>query len=499
MHQSSSRRQFLHTALGGIAAASIVVGFDVRRRTWLTAAAQDAADRPGDALPPLDGTLFVDAAHLDAAQDDFGHIVHERPVAVLLPGSIQDIVEMVRYARRHGLQVAMRGNGHSPFGQSQVEAGIVIDSSSLADVQLGSSGGSAWVDAGPGAHWRAVLQAALPQGLTPPVLTDYQDLTVGGTLSVGGIGGTSQTFGVQADNVIELEVVTGEGDRVACSESLRPNLFNAVLAGLGQCALIVRARVRLIAAPAQVTIFNLFYDDIEVYVRDQLLLLRQGRFEHLQGQVVANAAGTGWRFMIEAGAFFTPPQSPDTAALLAGLNDVRADMTSLTESYSDYVFRLDPTIAFLIAIGVWGFPHPWIDLFVPASSAASFVGGIVSSLTLADTGNGPILFYPVDSRRMRRPFFRLPDERYCFEFSILRTADPSVPSSVPDMLADNRAIYDQLVQIGGTRYGNGAIPFERRDWRRHFGDQWPALAAAKGRFDPDRVLTPGQGIFAPRR
>ena len=144
MHQSSSRRQFLHTALGGIAAASIVVGFDVRRRSWLTAAAQDAADRHGDPLPHLDGTLFVDAAHLDAAQDDFGHIVHERPVAVLLPGSVQDIVEMVRYARRHDLQVAMRGNGHSPFGQSQVEAGIVIDSSSLADVQLGSSGSSAW-------------------------------------------------------------------------------------------------------------------------------------------------------------------------------------------------------------------------------------------------------------------------------------------------------------------------------------------------------------------
>jgi FAD/FMN-containing dehydrogenase len=394
----------------------------------------------------------------------------------------------------------MRGNGHSPFGQSQVEAGVVIDSSSLADVQLGSSAGSgAWVDAGPGAHWRAVLQASLAQGLSPRVLTDYQDLTVGGTLSVGGIGGTSQTFGVQADNVIELEVVTGEGERVVCSESQHAQLFNSVLAGLGQCALIVRARVPLIAAPAQVMIFNLFYDDIEVYVSDQLRLLRQGRFDHLQGQVVANAAGTGWRFMIEAGTFFTPPQSPNTAALLAGLNDVRADMTSSSESYSDYVFRLDPLIAFLISIGVWGFPHPWMDLFVPASSAASFVGGVVSNLSAADTGGGPILFYPVDSRRMQRPFFRLPDEHYCFEFSILRTADPSVPSSVSEMLADNRAIYEQLVQIGGTRYANGAIPFDRQDWRRHFGPEWSALVAAKRRFDPDGVLTPGQGIFPPRR
>jgi cytokinin dehydrogenase len=496
MHQSSSRRQFLHAGLGGIAASSIVVGFDIQRGSWLTAGAADPAAAGHAAVPQFDGTLFVDAAHLDAAQDDFGHIVHHRPVAVLLPGSIRDIVEVVRYARRHHLQVAMRGNGHSPFGQAQVQAGIVIDSSSLADIHgVGfSEEAGAWIDVGPGVHWRSVIQEAFDHGLTPPVLTDFQGLSVGGTLSVGGIGATTQRFGVQADNVLELEVVTGTGERVVCSPSRRSDLFNAVLAGLGQAALIVRARVPLVAAPERVLVFNLFYDDIDVYVADQLRLLSEHRFDHLQGQVVANAAGTGWRFMIEAGSYFTGPE-PDPAPLLAGLQDVRADAQTVNQSYLDYVFRLDPLIEFLISIGVWSFPHPWLDLFVPASAAASFVGDVVSSLTTADTGGGPVLFYPINSRRIRRPFFRLPDERRCFLFSLLRTADPSVPSSVPEMLADNRAIYDQLVQVGGTRYANGALAFDVRDWRQHFGEQWRALVAAKRRYDPDRVLTPGQGIF----
>ncbi|MEO8181021.1 MAG: FAD-binding protein [Deltaproteobacteria bacterium] len=495
MHQSSSRRQFLHTAFGGIAASSIVVGFDIQRGTWLTAGAAPSADSSRAPLPHLDGTLFVDAAHLDAAQDDFGHIVHHRPVAVLLPGSVHDIVEVVRYARRHHLQVAMRGNGHSPFGQAQVQAGIVIDSSSLADIHgLGSNEAGAWLDVGPGAHWRSVIQEAFDHGLTPPVLTDFQDLSVGGTLSVGGVGATTQTFGVQADNVLELEVVTGEGDRVVCSAARRSDLFNAVLAGLGQVALIVRARVLLVAAPERVLVFNLFYDDIDVYVADQLRLLSEHRFDHLQGQVVADATGTGWRFMIEAGSYFTGPD-PNPAPLLAGLHDVRSDAQSVTQSYLDYVFRLDPLVEFLISIGVWGFPHPWLDLFVPASVASSFVGDVVSSLTSADTGGGPVLFYPVNSRRIRRPFFRLPDERRCFLFSLLRTADPSVPSSVTQMLADNRDIYDRLVQVGGTRYANGALAFDARDWRRHFGEQWRALVEAKRRYDPDRILTPGQGIF----
>jgi FAD/FMN-containing dehydrogenase len=33
-------------------------------------------------------------------------------------------------------------------------------------------------------------------------------------------------------------------------------------------------------------------------------------------------------------------------------------------------------------------------------------------------------------------------------------------------------------------------------WRQHFGPHWEALVAAKRRYDPDRVLTPGQGFFS---
>jgi FAD/FMN-containing dehydrogenase len=462
----------------------------------VTAGATEAPGSEFSALPDLDGTLFLDAAHLDAAEDDFGHIVHRRPVAVLLPGSIDDIVAMVEFARCHNLQVAMRGISHAPFGQAQVEAGIVIDSSSLATVgpvQTIASG--SWIDVQPGAQWRAVISAAFAQGLTPRVLTDFQGLSVGGTLSIGGIGGTTQRFGVQADNVLELEVVTGRGEHITCSPTQRQQLFNAVLAGLGQSALIVRARIPLMPAPALVRVFSLFYDNIDVYMQDQLTLLAEGRFDHLQGQVVAHPSGTGWRFMIEAGVYFSPPAAPNPAVLLAGLSDVRADATDVTQSYLDFAFRLDPLIAFLISIGVWDFPHPWMDLFVPASAASGFVGGVLAGLTTADTGGGPILFYPVDTSRMQRPFFRLPDEPTAFLFSLLRTAAPPTPETVQAMLASNRQIYDQLVALGGTRYANGAIPFTPQDWRAHFGNSWRALRNAKLRFDPDRILTPGQGIF----
>lgn len=75
------------------------------------------------ALTRLGGrsTLYYDTAR-QAAADDFGHIVHRLPTAVLKPGSIQDIVKLVQFANRHGVKVSIRGHGYAMFGQTQVEA-----------------------------------------------------------------------------------------------------------------------------------------------------------------------------------------------------------------------------------------------------------------------------------------------------------------------------------------------------------------------------------------
>lgn len=492
MSEHISRRRLVK-GVATVAAALAVVGFDPSRRSWATAGPAGPDHGGVVPVPPLDGTLTVDPQARQEAADDYGHIVHRLPVAVLRPGSIADVVAIVRYARAQRLKIAMRGQGHACYGQAQVAAGIVIDSRTLATVHSVSAD-RAVVD--PGVTWGGLLTAAAPIGRTPPVLTDYLGLSVGGTLSGGGIGGATQHYGVQLDTASELLVVTGRGELVRCSARVNRELFELVLGGFGQYGIIVRATVALVPAAASARVFNLFYDDLGRYLADQLTLLRDGRFSYLEGQVQPHPSGTGWRFMIEGVAYHTPPAVPDDAALLAGLSDDRPSATVSTVSHLDWAFRLEPAVAYLKAIGDWYRPHPLLDLFVPAARAENVLAAALATLTPLDIGIGPILLYPAATRRFTRPLFRVPAEPEVFLLSLLRTTAGSDPALLQRQLDSNRALHDATVAAGGTWYPIGAIAdYGPRDWQRHYGRLWPRVVDGKRRYDPDDVLTPGQRMF----
>ncbi|MBD2249674.1 FAD-binding protein [Nostoc sp. FACHB-888] len=129
MNLNTPRRSILQ----GLVASAIVIGFDVVGRSWVTSA---NAASIFESIPQLDGTLSTDSETLVSASVDFGNIVHRQPIAVLHPGSIEDIVQIIQFARTHQIKVAARGQGHSTYGQSQVEAGIVINMSTLNKIHF---------------------------------------------------------------------------------------------------------------------------------------------------------------------------------------------------------------------------------------------------------------------------------------------------------------------------------------------------------------------------
>ncbi|MEU1182163.1 FAD-binding protein [Streptomyces sp. NPDC005820] len=494
MSRTPSRRTVLH---GVTLAGATVIGFDPTARSW---AATTSATGPTPAglarIPRLDGTLVTDDSSLTAAADDFGHIVHRRPSAVLRPGSVRDVVTMIRFCNDHRLPVAPRGQGHAAFGQAQTRGGLIIETATLADIgDLDSD--STTVTVGAGARWSAVARATLAHGLTPPVFTDYLELSVGGTLSVGGLGGQAHRHGAQVDNVTELRVVTGAGELVRCSPSRRPDLFHAVLAGLGQCAVIVEATVRLVPAPATVRHYLLTYDDLDTFLEDQRLLVREGRFAYVEGQVSADAEGAFRVYILEAVAYGPPVgPEPDDTVLLRGLRHDPATVNRTDRTYYDFLDRIAPFVAVLKESGLWAYAHPWLDLMFPGRSAAALAAPLLDALTPDTLGpGGVVLFYPLLREHFRTPLLRTPDDDVFHLFDFLRTVPPDDTAAVDGALAANRAAYDTVTAAGGTRYPVGAMRLTRDDWRTHFGAAWPAFERAKHTYDPNGILTPGQGVF----
>ncbi|WP_405957698.1 FAD-binding protein [Streptomyces phaeochromogenes] len=488
-----SRRPPRRSVLRGLAAAgTAVIGFDPFTRSW----AVTPSDRPLHGIPDLDGTLHTDEAALSAAADDFGHIVHRRPAAVLRPGSVADVVAMVRFCDRRGIPVAPRGQGHATNGQAQVSGGLVIETTPLDAIHpLGP--GSSGVRVGAGAKWSDVAKATLVHGLTPAVFTDYLELSVGGTLSVGGLGGQTHRHGAQVDNVLELEVVTGAGELLRCSPTRHRDLFLAVLAGLGQCAVVVGATVRLVRAPETVRHYLLPYDDLRTFVEDQRLLVSDRRFSYVEGQIVPDATGAFRGYVIEAVAYGPPAGDvPDDTALLRGLRHDPSSAEITDMPYYTFLDRLAPAVAALKEAGLWAYAHPWLNLLVPGRKAAEVTGRLLDALTPDDVGpGGVVLLYPLVREHLRTPLLRMPDDPVPYLLAVLRTTPPDDTASVRRLLAANRSAYDLVRAAGGTQYPVGSVPFERADWRRHFGSAWPRFAAARKTYDPRGNLVPGQGIF----
>ncbi len=472
MKRQISRREFGKRLVGGAALLAL-------QPSWnFPASAQSLRND----LKDLRGELLFDDTALQTAADDFGRVVRRKPAALLRPTDAQDIAKLIQHANRHGLKVAMRGQGHSFFGQTQVENGVVIDSSSLNSVAVVKSGTGGTAEIGPGSKWHPVLMAANAQKLTVPVIADTF-LSVGGTISTGGFGVTTYNLGLQVDHVQELEVVTGEGQIVTCSDGRNADLFNAMLGGLGQCGIITKVVMRLLEAPSHVLFIKMDYDDFQAASADLALLAQDGRFQHLDGRGAGRPTG-GVGYYVEGGAFYDVPNAPDEVKLTAGLKFAKKTATVMT--YEQYFRREEVCTACTTPL-----QKPFVYLCIPSSRYVQYTSGI-----LGNPAESAFLVPRMSAWRrsaIRRPLTRMPDEDIIYRFQLSRTLPAGTDTQ--SMIALNRALYERARDMGGYRMTSSAVPMTQADWMRHYGPVWPSVQAAKTKYDPKNVLTPGHGMF----
>ena len=167
--------------------------------------------------------------------------VDQRPAAVALPQTVDDVIAAVDHARAVGLSVAVQGTGHGA-GSTPLEGALLINMARITGVDVDPLGRVARVAGG--TRWRDVVDAAVGHGLTA-LHGSAGDVGVVGYSLGGGIGWLARKHGLSASSVLSAEVVTADGEIVRADPDSNPDLFWALRGGGGSFGVVTEVEVAL--------------------------------------------------------------------------------------------------------------------------------------------------------------------------------------------------------------------------------------------------------------
>jgi FAD/FMN-containing dehydrogenase len=165
-----------------------------------------------------------------------------RPAAIVRPAGTEDVVRAIAFARENGLELAVRGGGHSVAGHSTGEGVLVIDTRGLRDLEIDPVGRRA--RAGAGLTAGEYTARAHELGLATP-FGDTASVGITGLTLGGGIGFLARRDGLTIDSLVSAEVVTADGRVVTASAQSNPDLFWALRGGGGNFGVVTSLELDL--------------------------------------------------------------------------------------------------------------------------------------------------------------------------------------------------------------------------------------------------------------
>jgi FAD/FMN-containing dehydrogenase len=169
----------------------------------------------GDLLRPGDSGY-------EEARRGFNGLIDKRPALIARCLGEADIADAIAYAREAGLEISVRGGGHSVAGRCFTEGGVMIDLSRMKGIYVDPSARIARVQ--PGVSWGELNRETQLHGLAVTggliSTTGIAGLTLG-----GGLGWLMSKLGLATDNLLSARIVTADGRTLTASEQENADLF----------------------------------------------------------------------------------------------------------------------------------------------------------------------------------------------------------------------------------------------------------------------------------
>ena len=174
-------------------------------------------------------------ADWDATRQVFNLAMDLSPVAVVLPRDASDVIATVDYARTSGLRVAPQATGHNADAHGALEDTLLVDVRELQEISIDADGRR--VRVGAGVKWGRVAPELSELGLAA-LHGSSPDVGVAGYSLGGGMGWLARKFGLQANSVTAIELVTAEGRAARVDAEHEPDLFWALRGGNGNFGVV---------------------------------------------------------------------------------------------------------------------------------------------------------------------------------------------------------------------------------------------------------------------
>ncbi len=169
-------------------------------------------------------------------------MVDRRPALIARCRSLTDVTAAISHARNEGLEIAVRGGGHSVAGQSSTDGGLMIDLQPMNRVTVDPDARRARAQGG--ALLRDLDRATHEHGLaTTGGMVHHTG--VGGLTLGGGFGWLARLHGLACDNLVSAEVITASDEIVRASDEENADLFWGIRGGGGNFGIVTEFELRL--------------------------------------------------------------------------------------------------------------------------------------------------------------------------------------------------------------------------------------------------------------
>lgn len=438
---------------------------------------------------------------------------------VFRPSTAAGVRAVLELARERAVPVVPRGGGLSYGDAALLPEAIVLDLTRMRRI-LAWDPRSGEIDVEPGVTLEQLWRFALGDGWWPPVVTGTMFPTVGGALAVNAHGKNNWERGTLGEHCLEIDLLLPSGETVTVTPDGDPELFRAVVGGLGQLGIVTRARLRLLRVSSGLL------DVLAVSAPDLGSMLAsadraKARWEYVVGWIDAFAGGRKLgRGLLhfarhpEEGADPAPAQSlrsesQDLPGELMGVVPVAAlwrllkpltnrpgmrlvnagkylagrtigEGARYRQSLAEFSFLLDYIPGWKRIYSPGGMVQH--QSFVPAEHAESV---FARQLEICRRAGSPSFLAVL--KRHRPDEFLLGHGVDGFSLALDFPVPPGHRERVARLV---RRLAEPVAAVGGRFYPakDGLLPGEL--YRATFGDgQIERFADLKGRLDPDRVLS----------